>query len=414
MALPEIPVLDLLRPNAPPLVLGGSLWLDPPTPLQWKTLETSVDICFASGKQEMKTDDEGTTIMASIDAAPLVAILPSANDERSSSPTTSSMATIAAVVGMVTGTTELDTRDAISMQDSLAALGARYNYEATKVRLLGIGRAKVSQFSIRRTNTIDRTHFKLAAITTLFLAAKLHRSAWSRELSPKKLAALSRGEISTRHIVRMELLLLETLDFQLHPPTGKDYLDTYYNVLPAVTTDETVAQEIYHRALFFVELAAYDSNLIGSDGSHVAIAAYHNALEGLARHQSPHAEEVHTPYSVLRTVLDENFGASYSIERTDELRDQLWLLYSLSRQFQVDGTRASANHATTDVAATCHASSSRQTSSISTYHYTPEERGCHTTSSPVSVVSEVGRAAHSGRYGLQRLDETQQKREKFQ
>ena len=39
----EIPVIGPLLNVPKPLIIGESMWLDPPTPLQWKTIEVCVE-----------------------------------------------------------------------------------------------------------------------------------------------------------------------------------------------------------------------------------------------------------------------------------------------------------------------------------------------------------------------------------
>lgn len=85
----HVPILGPI-PGAPPLLLGGELILDPPTPLQWDTLEESVLLhqqYLQEQEQssqrneaddnlidEMSTSDR-SAMTAGIDAAPLVAVI---------------------------------------------------------------------------------------------------------------------------------------------------------------------------------------------------------------------------------------------------------------------------------------------------------------------------------------------------
>jgi hypothetical protein len=128
----SIPVIGPLY-HPLPLVIGTTFWLDPPTPLQWKTLEVCVDAW---------KDRHGD--LATLDAAPLVAVL-----EKDSQ-----LAVIAAILGYQSSTTtstadgpRLDTWDAASFRESLAGLTTVPYYKDTaKVRLLCIGRAKLSDY----------------------------------------------------------------------------------------------------------------------------------------------------------------------------------------------------------------------------------------------------------------------------
>jgi hypothetical protein len=138
-----IPVIGPLL-NTPPLLIGGTLWLDPPTPLQWKTIEVCVEAAASSKKAKgANTDLDG---IATIDAAPLVAVVQAG----------SNVASIAAIVGYSTtkesssSGRRLDTFDSASLRESLDSLLSSattpFYTETSKVRLLCIGRAKLSEF----------------------------------------------------------------------------------------------------------------------------------------------------------------------------------------------------------------------------------------------------------------------------
>ncbi len=129
----SIPVIGPLL-NTLPLVMGATLWLDPPTPLQWKTLEVCVDA--------LKDKQMG---FATIDAAPLVAVLQEGSE----------LASIAVIVGYqrTTDAPRLDTLDSASLRESLAGLSNTPFYqESAKVRLLCIGRARLSNFFTMECN----------------------------------------------------------------------------------------------------------------------------------------------------------------------------------------------------------------------------------------------------------------------
>lgn len=130
----EIPLIGPLF-QAPPLIIGANAWLDPPTPLQWKTIEVCVDACQESNGVDATI---AAGVMATIDAAPLVAVLQEASE----------YATIAAIVGYKarsTSGTQVDTFDTASLRESLAGLSTSpFFKDGVKVRLLGIGRAKLS------------------------------------------------------------------------------------------------------------------------------------------------------------------------------------------------------------------------------------------------------------------------------
>ena len=135
-----IPVIGPLL-NTAPLLIGGTLWLDPPTPLQWKTIEVCVEA--AAALRTEKDTHTGLNGIATIDAAPLVAVVQAGSD----------VASIAAIVACSTAkesSSGLDTFDSTSLRESLTSLLSSattpFYSETSKVRLLCIGRAKLSEF----------------------------------------------------------------------------------------------------------------------------------------------------------------------------------------------------------------------------------------------------------------------------
>lgn len=128
----------------------------------------------------------------------------------------------------------------------------------------------------------DRTSFKLAATTTLYLAVKL--------LYPCKLADLgilsdlSRGEFDMKDVCGMESHILHTLSWNLHPPTAiafsSIFLD-YFFASKVVTISGTDFDDIYDVSSFFSELAVCDYFFVLMRASTIALAAILNALEGM-------------------------------------------------------------------------------------------------------------------------------------
>jgi len=145
----EIPIIGPLLNIQKPTIVGNSIWLNPPTPLQWKAVEVAVATqhgrtimnwksTTASEIDERMADKLN---LATIAKSPLVAILHSGGKE---------YATIAAIEGIVTKKGgSIDTSDAESFRESLASLSSPYYSDSSKIRLMAIGRAKVSHFTTK-------------------------------------------------------------------------------------------------------------------------------------------------------------------------------------------------------------------------------------------------------------------------
>jgi hypothetical protein len=146
----EISIIGpLLNLNAP-LTIGSSIVLDPPTPLQWRTIEASVeahhrvsmnaDSTITNEIQTKITSDRlNLNTMATTDKCPLVAVLHRGAKD---------YATIAAIVGIVTKKdAKIDTGDAESFRESLASSTSIYYSNLSSVRLMAVGRGKLSLFN---------------------------------------------------------------------------------------------------------------------------------------------------------------------------------------------------------------------------------------------------------------------------
>ena len=182
----------------------------------------------------------------------------------------------------------------------------------------------------------DRSAFKLAAITSLFLATKLFSAKY---VTMKSLAQLSKGEFDEENLKEMEDILLKTLGYRLHPPTIKCYIDHMMTLMPADRVSEQSRHIIRQRAHFFAELAVLDYSLSIDHPSTVAFAAIMNASEGFDQHC--------IDYQACAAFIVA-VEAHAEIENTyvHVVRDRLWHLYSLSEEAQA-GHSSSDNSNTT-------------------------------------------------------------------
>jgi hypothetical protein len=171
----------------------------------------------------------------------------------------------------------------------------------------------------------DRTTFKLAAMTTLYMATKIFNT---RQITICSLAELSRGEFEMSHIADMEAIILQTLEWRMHPPTSQCFINHIHHLLPC--TDQ-VSSAIYQRANFFVELALYDYSFVTRERSLITIAALMNAMEGMD-------DSMISPEQQLRFLKDLqfSFGLVYSEEIIETSRNRLWYVYSTSAQYKED------------------------------------------------------------------------------
>jgi lipoyl(octanoyl) transferase len=113
------------------------------------------------------------------------------------------------------------------------------------------------------TRYVDEKLFRLVAITCIYLAIKLH--------SPKKvalqcIAAMGQGLIHPDHIVAMELSIMQSLDWHLHPPTPLAFIE---NLFPLISGNN----EAFEFSRFLSELSVFAYPFVCFKPSSIAVAA---------------------------------------------------------------------------------------------------------------------------------------------
>jgi Cyclin, N-terminal domain len=170
----------------------------------------------------------------------------------------------------------------------------------------------------------DRMTFKLAAMTSLYMAAKLNDHL---QLPIYKLVELSRGEFLSSDVVEMEAIILQTLQWRVHPVTVHSLIHSLVQLVPVSNVPMVAA--IYDRAIFFAELCLFDYSYVTKSRWSIAVAAILNALEGIGEGLTTEDSE----RAFLETI-GIHTSVDLSGEHMDHLREDLWYIYSLSAQYQ--------------------------------------------------------------------------------
>jgi hypothetical protein len=123
----------------------------------------------------------------------------------------------------------------------------------------------------------DRKHYQLVAMTTLYMAIKLHEPL---EMETSLLADLSRGCYNEEEIAKMEQRILQALNWRIQGPTALSFVQHFLALLPD-SVHPAVATAIMDYARYQTELATSDYSLVDTKFSHVALAAIMNAVEGM-------------------------------------------------------------------------------------------------------------------------------------
>jgi hypothetical protein len=218
----------------------------------------------------------------------------------------------------------------------------------------------------------DRSAFKLAAMTTLYMANKIYGGPHT--LTIGALAELSRGEFEMFHISEMEVIILQTLAWRLHPPTIQCFIESFYNYI-SIPSNESMSIAVYRRAIFFAELALYEYAFASRERSLLAIASLMNAMEGM---DNITLEQQNSFLDLINLTFD----LKYTAEEVEVVRNLLWYIYSMSAQYKEDdvisgGDASSSNNVVKN-------ETSRKT------NFTGGELSSSRSISPVSVATATG------------------------
>lgn len=124
----------------------------------------------------------------------------------------------------------------------------------------------------------QRSIFQLAAIACLYTSVKIHEHA---AVSPKFLEQLSRDEYSVKDVERMEMTILQALNWRLSTPTALTFLRHYIELIPRVMLNDSLRERVYDMAKFQTEVALGDYKYVTVNYSCIAYCSLMNALEAL-------------------------------------------------------------------------------------------------------------------------------------
>lgn len=170
----------------------------------------------------------------------------------------------------------------------------------------------------------DRTAFKLAAMTSLYIATKTLNG---KQISINTLAELSRGEFTGAHIAEMELIMLETLRWKLSPPTVQSFIRHILMLMPTRKNFDM----IHSHAMFLAELCAFDYAFVPHDRFVIALGAVLIAING--------AMDT-TLSDFVKTNIMESLKSEYSVyldmELLQSVQKRLFFLYTHSTEILQD------------------------------------------------------------------------------
>lgn len=187
----------------------------------------------------------------------------------------------------------------------------------------------------------DRRTFKLAAMTSLFMANKIFNV---NKISVRSLVELSNGEFQGCHILEMEMHILQTLSWQVSPPTLHCFVEHLCAVLRSLFSDIRLIVCVYHRAIFFAELALCDITFLAEEKAVVAVASVLNAIEGLGKRSMTEGKR-----EQFVEIIAKSLDLVFCADDMERVCYRLWCVYGMSVQCQEDES-AHAGYQLRDVA----------------------------------------------------------------
>lgn len=124
-------------------------------------------------------------------------------------------------------------------------------------------------------NECDASLALLVSLATLYISIKVHEK---KKIKLETLSKLSRGQFLPKDIEDMELQILKTLSWLVHPPTSLDYISFFLKFLRK-TVEMPQRFHIFEVTRYLSELSVCDPFFVDHDKSSVAVAAILNVLE---------------------------------------------------------------------------------------------------------------------------------------
>ena len=169
--------------------------------------------------------------------------------------------------------------------------------------------------------------FRLAVVTSIYLAINLLSST---EVPLEQVTTFCRNEYTTKMIGQMKMIILDTFNYNLHPPTIKGFVEHLCAFLPREVSMST-KQHIIQQSYFLAELSTYDYYFVNQKSSFVAYAAIVDTVENLNLDKFNEVSRC-TFIHQMSKLLD-IYSRSISIATVQQRLDDL---YKQSKQYAVD------------------------------------------------------------------------------
>ena len=122
----------------------------------------------------------------------------------------------------------------------------------------------------------DRNNYQLAAMTAFYISIKINES---KAMESQLIANLSQGIFSKEQIEAAEIVMLDAIQWLVHPPTAVKFLRNYLNIIPEHLVCGESRPSVIELSEYQVGNSLYDSDFLDASTSTIALASLLNAFE---------------------------------------------------------------------------------------------------------------------------------------
>jgi len=178
------------------------------------------------------------------------------------------------------------------------------------------------------SNYSDERHYLLAAMTCIYLAAKIHSKI---KISAETMVSMGNGYFTRSDLLGMEMCIFNSFDWYMNPPIPVDFLTVVRPLINESLIDLTIKTEFKHLVQYLIELGLY---FPFESPSSVAYAAMLVAMKHLSIpaewFDALHLE--HTPH--MTDLWVDRLHQVYS-RQIDQIDPRLWMPYSSSADARI-------------------------------------------------------------------------------
>lgn len=181
---------------------------------------------------------------------------------------------------------------------------------------------------------IRKTEFRLIAVTSLYLAVKLHGVHGSNDGIRRKLRISSFHELSERcfsieQIEEMEAKMLQSFNWFVNPPTPLTYIDSMLSMCPAWhvsvshLSSDVIITSVKDLALYFTELSVAESRFTFMSStsvvSYAAVLLAMRSMKGTASVPGPVYNEFINRVALAMAISPDDSDVTFAMKMLKEM-----------------------------------------------------------------------------------------------